>query len=79
MNNLKLRHLAAIPLIVFFVTACATRCTELQPAAGKGISAAALMKEKQDMADFEALQREREMERMSDKELARGIVYEPNR
>lgn len=79
MNGLKMRHLLAIPLIVFVVTACATRCAELQPAASRLIHVPDLMKAHQDQADFEALQREREMERMSDKERARGIVYEPDR
>lgn len=79
MNGLRMRHLLAIPLIVFLITGMATRCTELQPAANRLVHVPDLMKAHQDLADYETAKRALEMERMSDKELARGIVYEPNR
>lgn len=39
-----MRHLLAIPLIVFLVIGMATRCTELQPAANRLVHVPDLMK-----------------------------------
>lgn len=79
MNTLKLRHLLYPVLIVAAVTACANRCTEPAPALSlyqHETAAQRLMREKQDAADFAALQAEKAYERMSDKEKMRGVVYE---
>ena len=79
MDNLKIRHLLAIPAIVIAVTACANRCTEPVPARSlyqNETGRQRLMREKQDEADFAVLQAEKTYERMSDKERMKGVVYE---
>ncbi|MDO1509974.1 MULTISPECIES: hypothetical protein [unclassified Neisseria] len=79
MENLRMRHLLAPVLIVMLATACANRCTEPQPARSyfkDETPAQRLMREKQDAADFEALQAEKAYERMSDEERMKGVVYE---
>lgn len=73
--NVQLRYLVIAPAIAIFISVCAGSC---QPVYQPVSDAARLMKEKQDMADFEALQKEREVERMSDQEILKGVVYEPN-
>ena len=79
MDNLKIRHLLAIPAIVIVVTACANRCTDPVPARSLYQNETArqrMMREKQDEADFAVLQAEKAYERMSDKERMKGVVYE---
>lgn len=79
MDNLKMRHLLAIPAIVIAVTACANRCTEPVPARSlyqNETGRQRLMREKQDEADFAVLQAEKAYKRMSDKERMKGVVYE---
>ena len=79
MENLKMRHLLAIPAIVIAVTACANRCTEPVPAWSlyqSETSQQRLMREKQNAADFAVLQAEKAYERISDKDGMKGVVYE---
>lgn len=79
MENLKLRHLLMPVLIAAAVTACANSCTAPAPAAGlyqNETEAQRLMREKQDAADFAAMQAEKAYERMSDTERMSGVVYE---
>lgn len=79
MKNLRMRHLLAPVLIVMLVTACANRCTEPQPVRSyfeHETPEQRLMREKQDLADFAAIQAEKAYERMSDEERMRGVVYE---
>ena len=79
MENLKMRHLLAIPAIVIAVTACANRCPEPVPAWSlyqNETSQQGLMREQQNAADFAVLQAEKAYERMSDKERMKGVVYE---
>ena len=52
MNGLRMRHLLAIPLIVFLITSMATRFTELQPAVNRLVHVPDLMKAHQDSADY---------------------------
>ncbi|OSI09299.1 hypothetical protein [Neisseria zoodegmatis] len=79
MHKIKLRELLMISVIVMVITACANRCTEPQPVRSyfeHETPEQRLMREKQDAADFEALQAEKAYERMSDEERMRGVVYE---
>lgn len=79
MNAIKLRHLLMIFAIAAATTACANRCTEPVPAAGlyqHETEAQRLIREKQDAADFAALEAEKAYERMSDNERMSGVVYE---
>lgn len=79
MENLRMRHLLAIQTIVFIVAACANRCSEPVPAREffkQETSQQRLMREKQDFADYAALQMEKLYERMSDEERMNGGVYE---
>lgn len=58
MENLKMRHLLAIPAIVIAVTACANRCTEPVPARSlyqNETGRQRLMREQQNAADFAVL------------------------
>ena len=57
MNGLRMRHLLAIPMIVFLITIIATRCTELKPAANRLVNVPDLMKAHQDSADYETAKR----------------------
>ncbi|WP_107878545.1 hypothetical protein [Neisseria animaloris] len=79
MHKIKLRELLMISVIVMVITACANRCTEPQPVRSyfeHETPEQRLMREKQDLADFAALQAEKAYERMSDEERMRGVVYE---
>ena len=78
MNAIKLRHLLTMFAIAAATAACANRCTEPVPAAGlyHETEAQRLVREKQDLADFAALEMEKAYERMGDNERMSGVVYE---
>ena len=78
MEKLKMIHPLLILTIVFIVTACANRCSDpvLVPEFFKQeTSQQRLMREKQDLADYSALQLEKMYERMSDEERMNEVVY----